>query len=220
MTTEPVRPWSNQTSSRLATLSGLSNGHCARTPFAPRQGRLNVSSDIKKAWTSSRLVKKGPSVQYICSHTMKSIDEETSATVVESIRVSPGIKRTSTMPDGEAFGMVVEAVSVASDIKRASTSLVKKASSVQCCSATTTKPRMLQLPPVSVSVAASVNVDSTVLLKLPPCLEGGGTHLVFIHCPPGVLPPAVLEGKVAPSHHHLAPVDDGLRRVLAFCSEA
>ncbi|CAL9145929.1 unnamed protein product, partial [Musa hybrid cultivar] len=69
---------------------------------------------------------------------------------------------------------------------------------------------MQKLPPVSVSVAASVNVDSTVLLKLPPCLEGGGTHLVFIHCPPGVLPPAVLEGKVAPSHHHLAPVDDGL----------
>ncbi|CAL9189178.1 unnamed protein product [Musa hybrid cultivar] len=144
MTTKPVRPWSNQTSSRLATLSGLSSGHCARTPF----GRLKVSSDIKKAWTSSRLVKKGPSVQYIRSHTMmKSIDEETSATVVESIRVSPGIKRTSTMPDGEALGMVVEAVSVASDIKRASTSLVKKASSVQCCSATTTKPRMLRAPP-------------------------------------------------------------------------
>ena len=95
---------------------------------------MKVSSDIKKAWTSSRLMKKGPSVQCICSHTTKSIDEETSATVVESIRVSSGIERRSTRPGGEAFGMVVVAVSVSSDIRKASTSLAKNASSVQFCS--------------------------------------------------------------------------------------
>ena len=87
---------------------------------------VKVSSDIKKSWTCSRLVKK--SVLYICSHATKSIDdaeEGTSATVVESIRVSSGIKRRSTRPDGEAFGMVVEAVSVSSEITMASTSLVQ-----------------------------------------------------------------------------------------------
>ena len=96
-----------------------------------------VSSDIRKAWTSSRLQKKGSSVKYIFSHATKSIDDddvETSTTVVESIRVSSGIKRGSTRPDGEAFGMVFEAVSVSSDIKEASTSRVKKASSMQFCS--------------------------------------------------------------------------------------
>ena len=96
-----------------------------------------VSSDIKEAWTRSRLTKKSSSVLCICSHATKSIDddeEETSATVVESIRVSSGIERRSTRPGGEAFGMVVKAVSVSSDIRKASTSLAKNASSVQFCS--------------------------------------------------------------------------------------
>ncbi|RWV80132.1 hypothetical protein GW17_00058640, partial [Ensete ventricosum] len=80
---------------------------------------------------------EGLIVSAVISHMTKLIDdddEKTSTIMVESIRVSLGIKRTSTRPNSKAFGMVVEAVSVASDNTGASTSLVKKASSMQCYS--------------------------------------------------------------------------------------
>ena len=48
-------------------------------------------------------------------------------------------------------------------------------------------------------------------------LEARGTHLILVHYPPGVFPPAIVEGEEAlSSHHHLAPVDDGLDGFLLF----
>ncbi|THU63038.1 hypothetical protein C4D60_Mb01t11510 [Musa balbisiana] len=49
-------------------------------------------------------------------------------------------------------------------------------------------------------------------------LEAAGrTRLELVHRPPGVLPPAIVEGKAALSpHHHLAPADHGLDGFLLF----
>ncbi|URE31175.1 hypothetical protein MUK42_16085 [Musa troglodytarum] len=96
--------------------SGIGPKRVIMSPCMPIRSDLSTTPGL-------RILKRND----ICSHATKSIDddeEETFATVVESLQVLSGINRRSTI------GMVLQVVSVSSDIKKASTSLVKKASSV------------------------------------------------------------------------------------------